>query len=288
MMLAFGGLFGLAQAYAFDLVVTSLGGGGIAEFTYLINEDNTGNPFDPDPNKHPGVKPMASHSPIVAAGREDTASGINLPNGRYLVSVRAEGHKLWGRHIRIANGTVFDADGNNLGGSVTIELRPTPLPLSTLQVLVFEDFHQPNGFPDFPNEVNANGSVTNMAGFHIVLSDGTGQVVVDWFGKPICGTGRCLTDARGKVTIPNLPHGKFQITVDSPQQLGLGSRRPPSRARNRSMPGSRRAAMASAPPASCCANPECKPPISLVLSTQPVGTPWLAVGGRLRGRSKTW
>src|SRR5688572_2523467 len=84
MILAFGGLFGLAQAYAFDLVVTSLGGGVIAEFTYLINEDNTGNPSDPNPMKHPSVAPMASHSPIVAAGREDTATGISLPAGRYL------------------------------------------------------------------------------------------------------------------------------------------------------------------------------------------------------------
>lgn len=218
MLLAFGGLFGLVNAHAFDLVIQTLGGGPISEFTYLINEDNTNDPFDPDPMQHPGVAPMASHSPIVAAGRQDTASGINLPPGRYLISVRATDYKLWGRHIRVgAGGQVFDADGNDLDGTVTIELRPAsesqPLPLSKLEVQVFEDFRIADGFPDFPHEVDANGSVTNMPNFHVVLSDGTGQVVVDWFGNPICGTGKCLTNNRGKVTIPNLAHGKYEITA---------------------------------------------------------------------------
>lgn len=236
MILAVAGTVTAAKAHAFDLQVVDLtSNAAIPAFSYLINDDNANDPFHPDPARHPGVAPMASHSPIVGAGRETTASGISLPDGRYLISVRAAGYKLWGRHIRIAGGIITDADGTDLGGTVTIALRPDPLPLAKLEVLVFEDFHMPNGFPDHPYEVNAcaapavcpngaggtagqltSGSVTNMANFHVILNDGTGQVVVDWFGRPICGTGKCLTNARGRVTIPNLPHGKFEMKVVPP------------------------------------------------------------------------
>ena len=233
-----------SRAEAFDLVVRTLGGGAPAEFSYLINEDNTnvpildentvGPPFPPA--APPATGPMASYSPIAAAGDQSSAGDIALSgdpaicgqaasyandgsaNGcRYLITVRAPGHKLWGQHIRVDDaGSVFDSDGNDLGGTVTIALRGNPLPLSSLEVLVFEDFAEPNGFPDHPFEADITGSVTDMSGFHILLGDGTGEVVVDWFGNPICGTGRCITDAKGRVLIENLPHGKLEIEALPP------------------------------------------------------------------------
>ena len=102
---------GAPNVQALDLVVNELGGGTIAEFTYLVNLDNTSlpfqDPFDPDPSQRPpSTAPTPSHSPIMAAGDQNSATilgadGQPLPTGRYLVSVRADGYKLWGQHFTL-------------------------------------------------------------------------------------------------------------------------------------------------------------------------------------------
>lgn len=210
-------------------------GDPIAAFTYLVNEDNTGDPFDPDPSQHPGVKPMASYSPIVAAGDQSNAT-LALPDGRYLVSVRATGYKLWGKHLNIP----LDC------GPVTIELTPEPLPLAQLRVHAFHDNQPINGFPDFAANVE-----TGLEGFHVTIHDVVGEVTVDWFGNPLCtdyyppGTvidgfpltagpggigydadgspvpvphtgGFCVTDANGDALIRHIPHGKYEVIVIPP------------------------------------------------------------------------
>ena len=92
-------------ARALELQVNEVGGGPVGDFSYIVNVDNTGVPFDPDPDMHPSLHPMASYSPIVAAGDESTAgtilgaNGQPLPPDRYLISVRAPGYKLWGAHV---------------------------------------------------------------------------------------------------------------------------------------------------------------------------------------------
>ncbi len=212
-----------AQASAITLIVQEYDGGPvIPEFTYLVNEDNTGDPFDPDPYNHPALHHMASHSPIVGAGDETTAS-FSLPDGRYLISVRADGYKLGGRHLRLP------ADG----GSVVIELVDLvsdPLPLSRLVVYAFEDTVPLNSAPD-PLE-------TGLQGFRVHVHDTVGEVTVDWFGNPICteydgtgastplgdpipGTGgECLTDTDGNGVVENLPYGKYEVVVLPPDGSG--------------------------------------------------------------------
>lgn len=217
-------------------------GGDIAEFTYLVNEDNTNVP-DLDergfvgsgqypPAAPPSTGPMASHSPVVGAGDQDSPTvdlspdcgqassydDLGNPNGcRYLISARAANHKWWGRHVTVlSDGSILDSDGNDLGGTVTIALHPDPIPLSNLQVQLFEDFSIPNGFPDVPFEIDNDGATTDMSGFHILIEDVTGEVVVDFFNNPLCGSGICLTNAAGQVTIQNLAHGKYEVFAIPP------------------------------------------------------------------------
>ncbi|MGH6641555.1 MAG: hypothetical protein ACRED3_02545, partial [Bradyrhizobium sp.] len=213
-------------------------GATVSPFAYIVNEDNTAEPFDPDPSQHPGVNPIASHSHVVAAGDQShttilAADGGALPAGtcgsegidddpatnrpcKYFVSVRAPGYKLWGKHFAFA-GTAGDPS------TVLVELEPEPLPLSKLVVKVFEDFAPVNGFPDFPLEIDdTGGATTDMTGFQIVIEDIFGQVSVDFNGDPICGTGKCLTDAQGNATIPDIGFGKYEVFAipppNNPQQ----------------------------------------------------------------------
>ncbi len=227
------------------------GGAPITDFSYLINNDNTGLPFHGDPDMHPGVKPMASHSYVVAAGDEGTATNINIgadggplpaaecgPMGidnvsattepcRYLVSVRAPGYKLWGGHFQLP-----DANGD----TITVELLPDHLTdpstpsgeaetTANLVVKVFPDFAPVNGFPDFSREscegpggpdICPTVPLFDMSNFHIVVEDTVGEVTVDHFGDPICGTGICLTDLHGNLTIPNLSTGKYEVFAIPP------------------------------------------------------------------------
>ena len=233
-------------SYSVTLNVISIGAppystaGTIDGFAYLVNEDNSGDPTDDpadcDPNTPgypancdwPSIKPMASHSPVVetgtvAAGNQVT---LNLPAGRYLVTVRAEGHKLGGKHIRLPD---------DAGQTLDVELVNDPLPLSTIRVHVFHDNHPVNGENDIPVE-------SGLEGFRVVIEDGTGEVTVDWWGNPICtrydgnpngstplgdplpigpsNPGYCITDANGDLVIDNIPRGKYEVLAIPPDGSG--------------------------------------------------------------------
>jgi hypothetical protein len=209
----------------------------ITDFSYLVNEDNTGTAFD-GPANQPSYKPMASYSPIVAAGDETTAGNIGLPDiapsiynpiadqvDRYFISVRAPGFKSWGQHVRF-----LDPAEEGTTRNVTIELIPEPLPLSSLRVFVFRDFAPLDGTPNFPVETGGEaGFQGGLAGFHVVLHDTVGEVVVDWEGNPICSfnpnfvgqqpqneNADCITDANGEVFIEGIPYGKYDVFVIPP------------------------------------------------------------------------
>ncbi|MCK6626933.1 MAG: IPT/TIG domain-containing protein [Anaerolineae bacterium] len=204
--------FPVYNDYTINLVVREVGGAELgtsantsAEFTYLVNEDNAGDPDNP-----PSLKPMASYSPIVASGNgvdpgpgQDSQATIGLPNlpadpDKFLISVRAQGYKLWGRHVTQADN----------GQTVVVELIPEPLPRSRIRVHVFNDNAPVNGEDDIPVE-------TGLAGFHVVVEDTVGEVAVDWDGNPLCG-GYCVTDNNGDVLIDNLPYGKYEVLVIPP------------------------------------------------------------------------
>ena len=121
----------------------------------------------------------ASSSPIFTQGdQDDLAAGLtNVPDGRYLISVLADGYKLDGEHF-----TMPLADD----AKVVVRMQPPPLPDATIQAAVFEDISPVNGAPDLPAE-------HGLAGFSGVVRDTLGEVTTDVYGAPLCGTGVCLS-----------------------------------------------------------------------------------------------
>ncbi|RIK39997.1 MAG: hypothetical protein DCC55_16425 [Chloroflexi bacterium] len=162
-----------------------------------------------------------SYSPLVASG-DDNNRTVQLDAGKYHVSVLAGpfpavpgelgrdcfiddpcGYKLGGAH--------FEVTGNG-ATTVNVYLVPNPLPLATLRVRVFHDNHSVNGEDDIPIEAG----IPNMP---VVISDGTGEVTVDFFGNPLCG-GQCRTGPDGFAVIPNLPPLKYEVEVVPPDGSG--------------------------------------------------------------------
>jgi len=199
----------------------------LSNFTFVVNEDNVGDPQvdlpveQRDPSKFPSLRPGSSHSPVVAAG--DSANPVvSVPPGEYIVSVLAPGYKIGGNRVAVYGDT-----------SVTVELQPNPLPLSKIRVLVFHDSQLVNGEPDIPVEAG-------LPGFQIILADAVAEVTSDYYGNvlgtqyerdaagnpvigpdgnpvPVPGTGgRILTDANGEAVIENLPPGKYEVQAIPP------------------------------------------------------------------------
>ena len=210
----------------------ALGGAGvdqgdaIASYKWMINLDNTGtteqrSPGDdcsPESGDYPtschwtSIAGLPSSSPVVAQGDETTLSAttalMDLPDGRYLISVLADGFKLDGTHFSVP------LSGS---GTITVTLQPHPLPTATIKAQVFKDTDQANGQYD-PGE-------DGLAGFAGRIANSLGQVTTDVFGNPLCTTyetdgdgqvildgdllptvlqigSKCLSDADGVLTIP--------------------------------------------------------------------------------------
>ncbi len=219
-------------------------GDPIDTFKFLINEDNTGTTAQRSPAPgtgcsasdpgYPGscdwssITEVPGSSHIVTQGnQDDLAGGLDLPAGRYLISVLADGYKLDGEHF-----TVPLPDP----GTVTVELQPHPLPDSTLRAQVFADVAPTNGTID-------NGD-SGLAGFVGHVADTLGEVSTDVYGNPLCTTyegedpdthlipessldadmlpvvdvigGECVSDATGLLTIPHLGSNRYDTTVVPP------------------------------------------------------------------------
>lgn len=178
----------------------ALGGAGVkkgdavAAFKYIVNVDNTGTTAsrgpsgvcDPAGNGFPGSCHWTSmgvpgSAPIATQGDEkDFANGgtISLPDGRYLVSVLADGYKLDGEHFTVANNAIV-VGPTDAGGKLIVQLQPTPVPDATVRALVFNDNSPTNGALDTPAE-------HGLAGFQGELTDYLGQLITDVYGKPLC------------------------------------------------------------------------------------------------------
>jgi Polysaccharide lyase family 4, domain II len=175
-------------------------GDTLTTFTYLVNVDNARDAHAVNPLDRPGIAPTESNSPIVAEGDESSATTPDLPDGRYLISLRSPDHKLWGKHITLPR----DA------GDVTVSLRKTPLPLGKIRVFAFNDNAWTNGAPDTEE--------AGLEGFHVTLEEQTNsQVSVDYNNNPLCG-GDCVTESDGFVQIDNLGPATYFIYVTPPDQ----------------------------------------------------------------------
>ncbi|MFZ1400529.1 MAG: choice-of-anchor Q domain-containing protein [Candidatus Promineifilaceae bacterium] len=238
-------------------------GDSIPEYKFIINEDNTGdtrmgrypdcapfmdeaeqiaNPDYPDNCQWPSIAGIASWSPIVTQGDETVLSEgttLNLPEGRYLISVIADGYKLDGQWFSIP----MEEDSGNPGvATVNVSMQPLPLPTATLIIKVFEDNSLPNSAADVPAEAG-------LAGFEGHIGDIGGEVTNDVYGNPICteyelapghpnydpilypngyvwedgapvpipgSGGKCLSDENGDIIIHNLGTNRFEAWVVPP------------------------------------------------------------------------
>jgi len=193
----------------------------VTDFRFIVNVDNVGDPLSPVPADWPSLRPGASHSAVAATG-DALNPTVELPDGRYLVSVLASGYKIGGAWVSLAGSTTAD-----------VGLRRHPLPLSRIRVRVFHDNHPVNGEDDQPLE-------SGLAGFRIVIEDTVGEVNVDYFGnvlgtqyrrgadgnlrfddegnpRPIRNTGGViLTDQNGEALIEHLPPGKYEVQAIPP------------------------------------------------------------------------
>jgi len=259
--------FGFAHAAAVTLKVVSartepkaFGGTGVAKgatvpsYKYLINIDNTGqtaqrspnpgtgcnyqDPGYPDSCKWTSIAGTASSSPIYTQGDQaDFAVSMDIPDGRYLISVLADGYKLDGRHFTVVGSTtstprvIWEGKAaSDPASEVKVELQPGPLPDAQIQAAVFEDVSPVNSAPDLPAE-------HGLAGFQGHITDYLGEVTTNVYGDPLCSKydaggalivgsgGRCLSacyvvsggkdvgtvapvDAQGRCpSSPTLPNG---------------------------------------------------------------------------------
>ncbi len=179
-----------AATNTLTLNVTSTAATGsvpVPTYKYLINVDNTGmtgvkspdpgtgcNPEDPgypDSCEWVSISGAKSSSPIFTQGNQAdfaNGAGLDLPPGRYLISVLADGYKLDGVHFTVP-----------LDGQVTVQLQPAPLPDATVRAWVFEDITPTNSAPDAPAE-------HGLGGFQGHILDYLGEVTTDVYGNPLC------------------------------------------------------------------------------------------------------
>ncbi len=228
-------------------------GDAITTYKWIINKDDTGDPGtaaqpltgsclpatapggSTDPNyadscPWPSTRSTSGFAPIVAQGDQTDLSAArtldNLPAGKYLISVTADDFKIGGQHFTVDGGTQ----------TVSVDLDPTPLPLATIRIDVFNDFAPVDG----TYEVDAE---QGLQGFTAHLTDVFGDVSTDYYGNPLCtvyqhknangsgpmlfdaqghpivsaaSTGRCMSDRDGHIVIPNLGPNRLGATVTPP------------------------------------------------------------------------
>ncbi len=231
-------------------------GDPVTSYRYMINVDNSGiadpaggpevgsgcsaddegYPADciwPSINQVPGAAPIYRQG--TDADFADGTASLDLPDGRYLISVLADDYKIDGAHFSVP----LDAPG-----LVTVQVQPNPLPDSTLRAQVYLD------------EASTNGAIDNgesgLANFQGHINDVLGEVTTDVYGNPICSIykgenpntheipwdapgvpggpyrdadglpiletigGKCLSDSTGLMTIPHLGTNRYTTTVTPP------------------------------------------------------------------------
>ena len=176
----------------------------------LVNGAPIRNPNYPDSCNWPGIREVPGWAPVYTQGTAADAAGIQLPVGKYLVSVEADGYKVDGEHF-----TIPDDDG-----VVTVQVHPEPLPTASMTIKVFNDNAMTNGQWDGAQEVG-------LAGFRASINDVLGEVTTDMFGNPLCteydaagnvtklGNG-CYSDNTGTITIPNIGTIRWDVLVIPP------------------------------------------------------------------------
>ena len=190
----------------------------------------------------PSVHASSGHSTVVASGdQSQRASLVNLPDGKYLISVTAANYKIDGVHFAVTGGVVTSVN-DEPGKPFIVRMNPLPKKTATVRIHVYNDNASTNGQWDgqtetlvtcadaTPQQVAANcgGSTdpnlvgdpsTDMSGFSVAITDVLGAIVTtDVYGNPLCT--QYETDAVGRILLnkdgtpnpvvfndPNVPTG---------------------------------------------------------------------------------
>ena len=188
------------------------------------------NPDWADTCQWPSIRYTPGNVAVVAQGDASQLNGTtalpDLPPGRYLISVTANGYKIDGAHFTVP------ASGGDVTATVT--MQPYPLPLSTIRIRVFNDAAPVDGTYEF-------GAETGLQGFKATLRDVLAQVSTDYYGNPLCtkyvhdvrgqtvfvdgkpevdvdadNNGVCVSDVAGDIVIPNLGPNRYATSVTAP------------------------------------------------------------------------
>ncbi|HEY0474115.1 MAG TPA: hypothetical protein VGD34_20740, partial [Kribbella sp.] len=231
-------------------------GDAVPKYKWIINKDDTGDPGtranqltdkclpstapggSADPNyadtcPWPSTRTTSGFAPIVAQGDETnfatTPQLDGLDPGKYLISVTADGFKIDGQHFAITSGGTTHTE---------VRMNPTPLPLTTLRIQVFNDSVPVDGTYEVDAEQRLGGftaTLTDVLGlvstdyygnalctaYKHANADGTGAMLFDAANKPIVdaakSTGKCTSDATtGEIVIPNMGPNRYAATVTPP------------------------------------------------------------------------
>ena len=160
-------------------------------------------------------------SPVVSEGSQNdwgpqtpipffsSATGRGLKDGRYLISVTANGYQIGGAHFVVTNGHVSGLDAS-AAGAVVVSLNPLPIPLSNVRLKVYGDMASSNSQWDEQSEFG-------LPGYAGHLTDFDGPVSVDYYNNPLC-TAYLLTPAYNRATHPDPTDSYYQV------KLGLDGR----------------------------------------------------------------
>jgi len=162
-----------------------------------------------------GTRDSNTVDPIVTQGEQgvdangvahnDINSVTNLPDGNYIISVKAD--------LATVDGQVVNANAE-IGGShftvpmtspVNVRVNEGPLPTGTLRIRVFEDAAPVDGTYEIDAE---NG----LQGFRAYLTDQLGDVSTDVFGNPLCTVyDHTSTDPKSPDYDPSHPNGAVKM-----------------------------------------------------------------------------
>ncbi len=230
-----------------------LEGAKIDEFKYLLNIDDTGttdqrtpgdgcspnSPNYPKSCRWQSIDEPSGWAPIYAQGtQDDLGSELGaLPDGRYLISVFADGYKMDGAHFCVEVDGSIPGCASPLNGTLTVELQPNPLPDGTLRAQVFVD--------NAPTNMGYDNSEAPLSGFVGHVVDTLGELQTDVYGNPLCtryqgenpdtyeiplasldddmlpkpipgSGGNCVSDATGMLAIPHLGPARYAVSATPP------------------------------------------------------------------------
>ena len=174
-----------------------LKGDPITEFQFMINVDATGStetqrgPQEgtgcstadagyPDNCLWPSINEPSGWAPIYAQGDQTDLPLVNIPDGRYLISLLADGYKIDGAHfcVEMGGGQTVPGCTEPLTGTLEVSMQPNPLPDGTLRAIVFED--------NAPTNMGWDTAELYLEGFTGHIFDTLGEVSTDVYGNPLC------------------------------------------------------------------------------------------------------